>query len=118
MRAVDLGPVKPGGFGALGRRDALAFVALYVACLGMWAISGKPIQFYYHYLLPSSFMMASLALALDQLWRRADRWRWLAPGALALSLGMFAWFYPIIAAWPLCCGRPSFAFWMWLSSWR
>ncbi|MFC0587963.1 phospholipid carrier-dependent glycosyltransferase [Novosphingobium aquiterrae] len=100
------------------RRDALTFAVLYLVTLLFWALSGKPIQFYYHYLLPGTFLMACLALALDDLWQRRDRWRWLAPAALALSAGMFAWFFPIISAWPLCCGRPSFQFWMWLHSWR
>ena len=100
------------------RHDALAFALLYVASLGMWAVSSKPIQFYYHYLLPATFLMACLALALEALWRRQDRWRWLMPAALAISAAMFAYFYPIISAAPLCCGRPSFEQWMWLRSWR
>ncbi len=101
-----------------GRRDALAFVVLYAVSLGMWAVSGKPIQFYYHYLLPSTFMFACLALALDDLWLRRDRWRWLAPAVLVASAVMFAWFYPIISAAPLGHGRASFEHWMWLGSWR
>jgi len=100
------------------RADLLAFVALYAASLGMWAVSGKPIQFFYHYLLPSTFMMGALALALDALWQRKDNWRWTAPAALAISCAMFAWFYPIISAAPLCCGRPSYVEWMWFHSWR
>ena len=105
--------------GATRRRtDALVFALLYLVTLLFWAASGKPIQFYYHYLLPGTFLMACLALALDDLWQRRDRWRWTAPGALLLSTAMFAWFFPIISAWPLCCGRPSFEFWMWLPSWR
>ena len=101
-----------------GRRDALAFAALYAASLGMWAVSGKPIQFYYHYLLPAAFMMALLALALEDVWQRRDRWRWAAPGTLVLSAALFVWFYPIISAAPLHHGRPSFEHWMWLPSWR
>lgn len=100
------------------RLDALAFAALYAASLGLWILSSKPIQFYYHYLLPSAFMMACLALALDELWRLTSRWRWLAPAALALSAGMFTHFYPILSAAPLCCGKQSFTYWMWLDSWR
>jgi dolichyl-phosphate-mannose-protein mannosyltransferase len=100
------------------RRDALAFAVLYAVSLAMWALSGKPIQFYYHYLLPGAFLMTCLALALDELWQLRSRWRWLAPAALALSAGMFAHFYPILSAAELCCGKPSFAYWMWLDSWR
>jgi dolichyl-phosphate-mannose--protein O-mannosyl transferase len=101
-----------------GRRDALAFVGLYAASLGFWALSGKPIQFFYHYLLPNAFLMAALALALDALWRRQDRWHWLAPVSLIASTGLFIHFYPIISGAALCCGRPSFEYWMWLMSWR
>ena len=105
--------------GVMRRRlELLAFAALYLLTLLFWATSGKPVQFLYHYLLPSTFLMALLALALDALWRRSDRWRWLAPVSIALNLGLFAWFYPIISGYPLCCGRPSFEFWMWLRSWR
>ena len=100
------------------RLDLLAFAALYFVTLLFWAASGKPVQFLYHYLLPSTFLMALLALALDALWRRTDRWRWIAPASLVLSLALFAWFYPIISAAPLCCGKPSYQWWMWLPSWR
>jgi dolichyl-phosphate-mannose--protein O-mannosyl transferase len=100
------------------RFDALAFAVLYLVSLGMWALSGKPIQFFYHYLLPGAFLMACLALALEELWRQTTRQRWLAPVALALSAGMFLYFYPILSAAELCCGKPSFNQWMWLDSWR
>jgi len=100
------------------RMDLLAFAALYVTSLMFWAFSGKPIQFLYHYLLPSTFLMAILALALDDAGKRNDRWRLLMPIGIGLSVIMFAVFYPIISAFPLCCGRSSFEFWMWLPRWR
>lgn len=100
------------------RKDLIAFIALYVASLLFWAFSSKPVQFIYHYLLPSTFLMAILALALDAAGERKDRWRRLMPIGIGLSVIMFAVFYPIISAFPLCCGRPSFEFWMWLPRWR
>jgi dolichyl-phosphate-mannose-protein mannosyltransferase len=100
------------------RSDALAFALLYLASIGLWIVTQKPVQFYYHYILPGAFLMACLALALDALWQRRDRWRWGAPCAIALSFGMFAWFYPIISAAPLHHGKKSYAEWMWLASWR
>jgi dolichyl-phosphate-mannose--protein O-mannosyl transferase len=98
------------------RYDALACAMLYLVSLGMWAVSGKPIQFYYHYLLPGTFLMACLALALDALWSRGKRR--LPIGVLAVSVGMFLYFYPIISAAKLHHGKQSFAAWMWLNSWR
>jgi len=101
------------------RADALAFAALYMAVLGMWIVADKPIQFYYHYLLPGTFLMGCLALALDALWNSGwRRLRWGGPAALAVAIGMFGWFYPIISAAELHHGRPSFTKWMWLNSWR
>ncbi|MES2493861.1 MAG: phospholipid carrier-dependent glycosyltransferase [Pseudomonadota bacterium] len=100
------------------RWDALAAALFYLATIGMWISNGKPIQFYYHYLLPGAFLMACLALALDALWRRADRWRWAAPATVALALALFIYFFPILSAAKLCCGRKSFEWWMWLRSWR
>ncbi len=100
------------------RNDALAFGLLYLAALFLWVVTDKPIQFYYHYLLPGSFLMACLALALDALWSKGGRWRWPPLLALALAAGMFVWFYPIISAAELHDGRNSFLTWMWLASWR
>ena len=100
------------------RNDALAFAGLYLAALGLWLVTDKPIQFYYHYLLPGSFLMACLALALDEVWCKGGKWRWPPLLALALASGMFAWFYPILSAAELDGGRNSFVEWMWLKSWR
>lgn len=108
-----------GCWAALFRRrtDALAFAVLYLACLAMWIFNGKPVQFYYHYLLPGAFLMALLALALDALWERRDRWRKLATGIMALSVLLFVLFYPIISAVRLP-SKESYVVWMWLPSWR
>ncbi len=97
------------------RWDALAVAVLYLAGVGFWMVANKPIQFYYHYFLPSCFLLAGLALALDEMWRRG--WRKLALGVPVASLALFAWFYPILSAAPLE-GSRSFATWMWLDSWR
>ncbi len=100
------------------RGDALVCALLYPATLAMWAVSGKPIQFYYHYLLPSVFLMACLALALDGLWQRGGHWRWAPLGAIAVAVGVFGYFYPIISAAELHGGKQSYVQWMWLRSWR
>lgn len=98
------------------RWDALAIALFYAASIGFWMIAAKPIQFYYHYMVPSFFLMAALALALDEFWKKGRKW-W-ALGALALSLGLFAWFFPILSAAPLHEGKKSFETYTWLHSWR
>lgn len=99
------------------RWDALAFVILYAACLGIWIINGKPVQFYYHYLMPGAFLMGVLALWIDALLSRRDRWRWLGIGTLTFSIILFVVFYPIISALPLPY-KSAYNYWMWLPSWR
>ncbi len=97
------------------RWDALAIAVMFTISLGMWAFADKPVQFYYHYLLPSMFLFAALALALDEFWKRDLRW--IAVLALLGATAMFAWFYPILSAAPLD-GKMAFQQWMWLDSWR
>jgi dolichyl-phosphate-mannose--protein O-mannosyl transferase len=102
--------------GLRGRRDALAVALIYLAALAMWVVADKPVQFYYHYTLPSLALLAALALAIDAWWRRG--WRTAALLFLAASFGLFAWFYPILSAAALSGGRSAFEKWMWLNSWR
>lgn len=101
--------------GAGGDRAALSVAVLYAVSLGFWMVVNKPVQFYYHYFLPSCFLLAALALALDELRQRG--WRRLTTATLLASVALFVWFYPILSAAPLA-GEHSFAFWMWLDGWR
>lgn len=94
---------------------AIAVTLLYAITLGFWIVSAKPIQFLYHYFLPSMALLAALALALDALWRSGRRWLAILP--LLGSIGMFVHFYPILSSAPLA-GPGAFADWMWLSRWR
>lgn len=101
---------------ARANRAALAAAVLYLASMAFWVFNTKPIQFYYHYLLPGSFLMACLALALDAMRRKGGRWRIAAWAGLVLAAAMFAWFYPIISAARLHDAH-GFQRWMWLPSW-
>jgi dolichyl-phosphate-mannose--protein O-mannosyl transferase len=94
----------------------LGVVIGYAASLGLWVIAPKPVQFYYHYFVPSFFLLAALALALAE-WRRNWRWGWMAWAVLAGSTGLFALFYKVLAAAPLL-DAASFAKWTWLMGWR
>lgn len=101
----------------LRRNSAAAAVAvLYAITLGFWLVSDKPIQFLYHYFLPSMALLAALALALDALWQRQRRSMAMLP--ILGSVALFAYFYPILSAAPLSGGKEAFAEWMWLDRWR
>lgn len=97
-------------------RPLLVPVALWIAALAFFAIIPKPVQFYYHYFVPSLLLCFAIAGALDHyLWARGRKaLPLLAIGFCAL---VFLEFYPIISAAPL--GDPQdFNRWMWLESWR
>jgi len=97
------------------RPDAFAIAVLYAVSLGLWVVVAKPVQFYYHYLLPSVFLMAALALALDEFWQR--RKHGIPLLVLGGSVTLFAYFWPIISAASLA-GPDAFLRWTWLDSWR
>ena len=93
----------------------LAAAIGYAVSLGLWVIAPKPVQFYYHYLVPSFFLLAALALACSDL-RRLPKGEWLAGGILAGAAAVFAFFFPVIAALPLS-GPDAYLEWMWLRGW-
>ena len=103
---------------AVRRRNAAAaaVTVLFAVTLGFWIATAKPVQFLYHYFLPSMALLAALALALDALWQRGRRWLALLP--LIGGAALFAYFYPILSAAPLAGGKMAFAEWMWLNRWR
>jgi dolichyl-phosphate-mannose--protein O-mannosyl transferase len=94
----------------------LGAVIGYGVSLGFWIVAPKPVQFYYHYFVPSFFLLAALALTCSDL-RRLPHGRWLAWAIPAASAAVFAWFFPIIAALPLA-RADGYVTWMWLNGWR
>jgi dolichyl-phosphate-mannose-protein mannosyltransferase len=98
------------------RHDVLTFVVLYVVTLGVWIENSKPVQFYYHYLLPGAFLMGLLALALDAMWARKRRWSRVATGTAVVAVAFFALFFPILSGLPL--PEDAYNYWIWLPGWR
>lgn len=93
----------------------LAMAVGYAVSLGFWLIAPKPVQFYYHYFIPSVFLLGALALSLSDL--RQAGWRRVSYAVLAASTAVFAIFFPILSAAALE-GPMSFTHWMWLDGWR
>lgn len=88
----------------------------YMVSLGLWLIAPKAVQFYYHYAVPSCFLLAALALTLGDL-HRSDKYRWISYAVLAGSTLLFALFFKILSAAPLD-GPMSFADWAWIAGWQ
>ncbi|MBX7540272.1 phospholipid carrier-dependent glycosyltransferase [Qipengyuania sphaerica] len=102
--------------GIIARKPMHGAVALlYAVSLGFWIVAAKPVQFYYHYFLPSTFLLVALALALTDL--REAGWRKTPYFVLVASIVIFAFYYEVLAAERLA-GPNSFLVWTWLESWK
>ena len=114
---LGLAAVAWCGWRGLAKPDAIAgaVAGLYALTLGFWAVAAKPVQFYYHYLLPSMFLLAALALALAHLWESGRRWA--VAAVLTSSAIAFAWLWPIYSAAALADER-AFQRWAILEGWR
>ena len=91
-----------------------AAAGLWVFSLAIWALIPKSLGFFYYYHLSSIWLALPIAGALER--HAVGRWRGWDEAYLALVLGMFAYFFPIIAALPLA-GPGSFRHWMWFPTW-
>lgn len=91
----------------------LTAAILWTFSLGIWAIIPKSLGFFYYYYVSAIILCVVLAVAFHH-WRDAVKQRddWF----LVLSVGLFAYFYPTLAALPLADDR-GFERWIWLSSW-
>ncbi len=94
-----------------GRRFERARIPalMYIVTLAFWAASQKPVQYQFHYLLPSTFGVAVLAIVL------AD-FRRCSVVVTTIALLAFAWCFPILIAAPLA-DRDELAAYEWLPGW-
>lgn len=97
------------------RWDALAAALLYGVSLALWVAAPKPVQFYFHYLLPGCFLSYALALGVARLWQQGRR---VVPWALMVgAAAFFIYWWPALTAAPLD-GPQSFLQWAWFENWR
>lgn len=91
----------------------LTAAILWTVSLGVWAVIPKSLGFYYYYYLPGIILSVVLAVAFQHYAakvKRNDEWY------LVLCVGVFAYFYPILAALALPSER-SFERWIWFPGW-
>lgn len=91
-----------------------AAALLWIGSLAMWAVIPKSLGFFYYYYLSSIWLPVALAAAFDRFGR--GRFAYWDESFVVLSLCLFVYFYPILAATPLA-GPGSFHHWMWFGSW-
>jgi len=96
---------------------ALAFVTLSVFAYWLpWALSPRKLVFVYHFLPSLPFVLLIIAYFLDLLWTKSRYGSAFVIAYLTIALGMFIYFYPILAAIPV--SNASVESYFWLKSWR
>jgi dolichyl-phosphate-mannose-protein mannosyltransferase len=94
-------------------REAFLILAFYAMFYGSWVAIPRKIAFYYYY-YPAGML---LSLALAYLFEQAEAGRkpWARWTFLAISFGLFVYFFPVLAA--LKIPSEDFRRWMWFWSW-
>ena len=84
-------------FWMIWRRDEVAalLVVLFAPLVIPWFVYSRPLFLFY--MTPATAFLGLMVVHAMVRWR----WRWLAAGFVVLALGAFAFFYPVLAAYPL-----------------
>jgi dolichyl-phosphate-mannose--protein O-mannosyl transferase len=99
------------------RRDAMLVAMTYLAFYFSWAVIPRKIAFYYYY-YPAGM---TLSLAITYVFHRLKNSKLAAESSLAQAcflgavMGLFIYFFPILAALKIPSG--SYVKYMWLQSW-
>ena len=97
-----------------GDRRPLGIALLWLFSLAIWAAIPKSLGFFYYYYLPSIWLPLALAAAGHRFAR--GRLKGADETLLLVAVGLFLYFYPILAAMPLA-RADAFQRWTWFDGW-
>lgn len=104
------------GYVAWRRRLWLGWFVMVMG-LGMylpWAIEPRGLVFMHYMFEAIPFAVLAIAYFLDQLWRHED-WEPVASTYVLLTVGLFAFFYPLLSGYPI--PETFYRMHIWFSSW-
>jgi dolichyl-phosphate-mannose--protein O-mannosyl transferase len=84
-------------FWMIWRRDDVAalLVVLFAPLVIPWFVYSRPLFLFY--MTPASAFLGLMVVHAMVRWR----WRWMAAGYVVLAAGAFAYFYPVLSAYPI-----------------
>ncbi len=91
-------------------REAFLVMAFFGVFYLSWAVIPRKVAFYYYYYPAGMSLSLAAAYAVERV-----RNQWARVGYLAVSLGLFVYFFPILAA--LRVPASAFRNWTWFRSW-
>jgi dolichyl-phosphate-mannose--protein O-mannosyl transferase len=96
---------------------ALLFTVLSVFAYWLpWALSPRKVVFLYHFLPSLIFLLLTSVYFLNELWNSSRKGRIIVVLYICIAGGVFLYFYPIIAGWPI--KDTEIDRFMWLHTWR
>jgi dolichyl-phosphate-mannose--protein O-mannosyl transferase len=96
---------------------ALIFTVVSVFAYWLpWALSPRKVTFLYHFLPALLFVIIISAYFLDSIWNKSKYGKITVVMYIMTAIGVFIYFYPIIAAVPI--SPDSVDRYFWLQSWR
>jgi len=96
---------------------ALIFTVVSVFAYWLpWALSPRKVTFLYHFLPALLFVIIISAYFLDSIWNKSKYGKIIVVMYIMTAIGVFIYFYPIIAAVPI--SPDSVDRYFWLKSWR
>jgi dolichyl-phosphate-mannose-protein mannosyltransferase len=96
---------------------ALIFTVVSVFAYWLpWALSPRKVTFLYHFLPALLFVIIIIAYFLNSIWNKSKYGKFIVVMYIMTAIGVFIYFYPIIAAVPI--SPDSVDRYFWLQSWR
>ena len=96
---------------------ALIFTVVSVFAYWLpWALSPRKVTFLYHFLPALLFVIIIIAYFLNSIWNKSKYGKFIVVMYIMTAIGVFIYFYPIIAAVPISPDTVDRYFW--LQSWR
>ncbi|MGH7891978.1 MAG: hypothetical protein ACREN0_06890, partial [Thermodesulfobacteriota bacterium] len=81
-----------------------------------WAFSPRKVVFLYHFLPSLVFLLLTSTYFLNELWNSSRKGKMLVLLYFCIAGGVFFYFYPVLAAWPI--KGTEIDRYMWLGTWR
>ncbi|MEX0998910.1 MAG: phospholipid carrier-dependent glycosyltransferase [Thermodesulfobacteriota bacterium] len=101
------------------RKESPALIFAVVSVLAYWlpwALSPRKVTFLYHFLPALLFVIIIIAYFLNSIWNKSKYGKFIVVMYIMTAIGVFIYFYPIIAAVPISPDTVDRYFW--LQSWR
>lgn len=96
--------------------EARLIAGAWAVCTFSWMVIPRKIAFFYYYYPAAMILGLACSHAIDRISAKKNLTPWIPRAAvLVVTIALFAYFFPILAALPI--GPEEFRKWMWMDRW-